>query len=209
MTLVTTSKKMSIKNLKKQIGNVDIYLLDQILKERFAQNQTIFDAGCGNGRNLQWFYQNKYTIYGIDTDKEKINNVKTIFSSQKNHFSTQNLQQLSFKDNTFDHTICNAVLHFAKSENHFLKMFSELVRVTKNQGVIFIRMTSVFGIKKHITYLADGNYKLPDGTTRFLLTKKLLKTITKEHTIQFVEPIKTVNVNNQRCMTTLVLKILM
>ncbi|HHB52495.1 MAG TPA: class I SAM-dependent methyltransferase [Saprospiraceae bacterium] len=197
---------MPVHNLQQQLGNIDIYLLDQILKERFTHCQSIFDAGCGSGRNLHWFYQNSFKIYGIDQNIERIDAIKKLFTNQKEHFCVQKLSELTFNDNSFHHSICNAVLHFAFSKKHFLKMFSELVRVTKNEGIIFIRMTSNFGIKKHITYLADGKYKLPDGTHRFLLTKKLVKSVVNHHPIQFIEPIKTVNVNNQRSMTTLVFK---
>ena len=33
-------------------GDIDIYLFDQILKNRFAPEMKILDAGCGGGRNL-------------------------------------------------------------------------------------------------------------------------------------------------------------
>ncbi|WP_189702523.1 methyltransferase domain-containing protein [Subsaximicrobium wynnwilliamsii] len=53
------------------LGNVDIYVIDQILKGRYQPGQSILDVGCGNGRNLKWFYQNDFLIEGIDADVQR------------------------------------------------------------------------------------------------------------------------------------------
>ena len=197
---------MSVNKIKEEIGGIDIYLLDQILKERYLANQLILDVGCGSGRNLKWFYNNSYKIFGIDSSIEKIDAVKKKYSSQKEHFSVGLVEKLKFEDDSFHHIICNAVLHFAKDENHFKSMFSELIRVLKSNGTLFIRMTSDIGLKKHIKHIANGVYKLPDGTERFLLTKELLQNIMNTHQLTFLEPLKTVNVDDKRCMTTLMLQ---
>lgn len=197
---------MSVIKIKEEIGGIDIYLLDQILKERYLANQLILDAGCGSGRNLKWFYNNSYKIFGIDSNIEKIDAVKKKYYSQKEHFSVGLVEKLKFEDDSFHHIICNAVLHFAKNENHFKSMFSELIRVLKPNGTLFIRMTSDIGIKKHIKHIANGVYKLPDGTERFLLTNELLQNIMNIHQLTFLESLKTVNVDDKRCMTTLMLQ---
>ena len=44
--------------LKEIVGNTDIYLLDQILKSRYQQEDKILDVGSGKGRNIHWFYHN-------------------------------------------------------------------------------------------------------------------------------------------------------
>ena len=197
---------MSVIKIKEEIGGIDIYLLDQILKERYLANQLILDAGCGSGRNLKWFYNNSYKIFGIDSNIEKIDAAKKKYYSQKEHFSVGLVEKLKFEDDSFHHIICNAVLHFAKDENHFKSMFSELIRVLKPNGTLFIRMTSDIGIKKHIKHIANGVYKLPDGTERFLLTNELLQNIMNTHQLTFLESLKTVNVDDKRCMTTLMLQ---
>ena len=159
---------MNLEELKNSIGNIDIYLLDQILKERYQTNSSILDVGCGNGRNLKWFYNNGYTIYGIDADADVINTVREKYQSQSNHFSVQNVDSLNFDDNKFGHIVCNALLHFADNDVHFTKMFSELVRVLKPNGTIFIRMATLEGMEKYATHISEGRYHLPDGTDRFL-----------------------------------------
>ncbi len=116
---------------------------------------------------------------------------------------TANLDSLPYNKNTYDYIICNAVLHFAETEEHFKNMMNELQRVLKPNGTLFIRMASILGIKK-LVKKKNNQYLLPDGTYRFLLTNDLICFI--ESKFSFKEALKTVNVNNLRCMSTLVLK---
>ena len=106
----------------------------------------------------------------------------------------------------FDHIICIAVLHFAENTSHFKTMFAELVRILKSKGSLFIRVASNIGLEKEVTKISEGVYLLPDKTKRFLLTKPLLETVMEEFKLSFLEPLKTVNVNDKRFMTTLVLQ---
>jgi len=195
-----------MRDLKTDIGGTDIYLLDQILKERYTANQIILDAGCGSGRNLKWFYKNGVEIYGVDADSQKIETSKINYPKKLNNFSVEQIDNLSFKDGFFHHIICNAVLHFAVNEDHFFKMISELIRILKPNGSLFVRIASNISLEKKVQHLQEGVYKIPDGTKRFLLTKTLLEKMMKKHSLEFIEPLKTVNVNDKRGMSTLVLK---
>ena len=98
------------------------------------------------------------------------------------------------------------MLHFAENKSDFKAMFSELIRVLKTHGSLFIRVASTFGIEDKLIPVSKGIYTLPDGTTRFLLTKSLLKDIVENPKLILLEPVKTVNVNDLRCMTTLVIQ---
>jgi len=51
-------------NLQQVFGNIDIYLFDQLLKGTYDNCNTVLDAGCGGGRNLVYFLQNGYSVYG-------------------------------------------------------------------------------------------------------------------------------------------------
>lgn len=193
-------------SLKETFGNIDIYLFDQILKERYLPSDKILDAGCGKGRNMHWFYNNDFSIYGLDKDKESIKKTQENFPKLKDKIAVSDLDNIPFEDNFFNHVISNAVLHFAKSTAHFETMFAELVRVTNKKGTLFIRMTSNIGIENNVIEILEGVYRLPDGSTRFLLTKQLFKQLLDRHNLAFLEPLKTVNVNDLRCMSTLVLR---
>ena len=202
---------MKIQELNKELGNIDIYLLDQILKERYSKADKILDAGCGEGRNLVYFLNNGFDIYGIDKNEKAIEMLQFVARSKKvsvtdNTFQVAGLENIPFESNAFDHVICNAVLHFAESEAHFEQMFSELIRVLQPEGSMFIRMTSNIGIENMVEAIGEGKYNIPDGSIRFLLTKELLDGMMKKYQLSFLEPLKTVNVNDKRYMTTLVLK---
>lgn len=193
-------------SLHNSIGGVDIYLLDQILKNRYIKKQKILDAGCGSGRNLKWFYDNSFSVFGIDSKESSIEQVQKKYPNQQQNFSVSYLDELDFKDAFFDHIICNAVLHFAKNSEHFNNMFKELIRVLKPGGSMFIRVASDIGLENFIKHKGNGVYSLPDGTDRFLFKIATLNHLLKTYPIKLIEPLKTVNVQNTRCMSTLVIQ---
>ena len=192
--------------LKNILGKTDIYLLDQILKNRYSPTDKILDAGCGNGRNMHWFYKNDYAIYGLDKDAKSIEYAQNLYPKIKENIAVSSLGNIPFNNCFFNHIISNAVLHFAKNTSHFETMFTELIRVLKVNGSLFIRMTSSIGIENLITKISDSVYTIPDGTIRYLLTKEQANHLIKTHQLSLLEPLKTVIVNDKRAMTTLVLK---
>lgn len=186
-------------------NRIDIYLFDQILKERYLKGQTILDAGCGSGRNMFWFYHNDYILYAMDRNPERIEQVRELYPKFQENYCVAELSNLPFEDNSMHHVINSAVLHFAESTEQFRKMFAELVRVLKPEGSLLIRMTSDVGIEKSVVPLGNGVYSLPDETTRFLLTRELLRELLMTFPVRLLEPFKTTNVSDIRAMSTLVL----
>ena len=193
-------------NIQSQLGQTDIYLIDQIMKGRYKPDDIILDAGCGSGRNMHWFLQNHFNITGIDTNEAAIQELKDKYPGLRNTFSVLPVENTGFSDNHFDHIICSAVLHFANSTAQFKLMFAELLRVLKPGGSLFIRMATDIGIEDKVELIADGVYVIPDGSTRFLLTRQLLAGCMQQNKLSFIEPIKTTNVDDVRCMSTLLLQ---
>ncbi len=198
---------MTPKEINQTIGNIDIYLLDQLLKGRITPDMKILDAGCGEGRNLHYFIKNGYQhLYGIDPNPTAIQMVQmTGKQIPKEHFICSSIEDMPFVTPIFDYVICNAVLHFADGQEHFEQLFSQLANVLKPSGQLFIRMTSNHAMSEAIA-LGDGVFKLPDGSQRYLLDIASIPTLLDKHDLQLVEPLKTVHVHHQRSMTTLVLK---
>jgi tellurite methyltransferase len=191
--------------LQQLVGDTDIYLIDQILKNRFLPGDKILDAGCGEGRNLHWFIENNFEVYGVDANTDTITELKQrLPASLTENFQIALVEAIPFKDASFNHVISSAVLHFATSEAHFLQMVKEMARVLQPGGTLFIRMTSNVGIENRVQHIDKGIYLIPDGSTRFLLTPALLETILQHNNLALVEPFKTVNVSNERCMSTVV-----
>ncbi len=189
------------------LGQTDIYLVDQIMKGRYTIGDTILDAGCGEGKNLQWFLQHNLKIFGMDISEEAISHLKNRYTDlPADRFTISPVEETNFTGNYFDHIISSAVLHFADSTAHFSRMLTEMVRILKPGGSLFIRMTSNIGMEDKVKHLADGVYLIPDGSIRFLLTRSLLAESMQQNRLSFIEPFKTVNVDDIRCMSTLMLQ---
>jgi SAM-dependent methyltransferase len=67
---------MNERSLQEQFDGIDIYLFDQLLKGRFVSGMQVLDAGCGAGRNLVYFLQHGYQVYGVDQSPEAIAQVR-------------------------------------------------------------------------------------------------------------------------------------
>ncbi len=199
-----TNKLNSIQEL---LSQTDIYLVDQIMKGRYIPTDKILEAGCGGGRNMDWFVKNDFQIYGIDQSEAAILNLKSKYTGlEEERLQIGMIEKIPFVDHYFDHIVSSAVLHFARSENHFKEMMGEMLRVLKPDGSLFIRMSSDIGIEDKVVLIENGNYQIPDGSMRFVLTRKLLKDLMETFRISFLEPLKTVNVDDMRCMSTLVFR---
>ena len=51
-----------------------------------------------------------------------------------------------------------------------------------------------------------GVFLLPDESKRFLLSEQLLQELVGTYSLKYLEPIKTVNIDNQRLETTVLLE---
>lgn len=203
--------KTGIKELNHLLGNIDIYLLDQILKGRFPKTYKILDAGCGEGRNLIYFLRNNYRVYGIDNNEDAIRMLKYLAGSINRsyplkRFAVGDVVNMPWKNHKFHAIISSAVLHFAENEGHFQQMVAEMHRLLKPGGLLFARMATDVGILEQSKPLGDGKFLLPDGSVRFLLTHKLLDEMMVNFGFEFLEPYKSVVVDGKRSMSTLVLK---
>lgn len=188
------------------LGNTDIYLLDQIMKGRYTPPASVLDAGAGGGRNLHWFVQQGFQVYGTDQNPEAIEALKQNFPGvPEGRFLVAQVESMPFPEAHFQHIICSAVLHFAKSHQHFEQLFGELIRVLKPGGSLFIRVATDVGMTQQMTPLGNGRFQLPDGTDRYLLTRTMLETRMQRHQLRYLEPFKTVLVDELRSMAVLVL----
>jgi SAM-dependent methyltransferase len=197
--------------IRNDFGDIDIYLFDQLVKGRFDSRRTILDAGCGAGRNLRFFLKNGFATYGIDGDPAAIAHVRHLAaqlapSLPAAHFITGELAHLHWRDQTMDAVISSAVLHFARDEDHFARMLAELWRVLKPGGLFFARLASTIGLEARLRWLDGRRARLPDGSERFVVDERFLLDWTDSLGGRLIEPLKTTNVQNQRCMTTWVLE---
>lgn len=202
---------MKISELNRLLGNIDIYLLDQILKGRFSTDMKILDAGCGEGRNTVYFINEGYQVFGIDQNETAIQYCRFMAKSldkeyDAHRFQVAGLEEIPFHQSAFDAVICSAVLHFAQNEANFWKMMHEMLRVLKPGGILWFRMTTAFGgILEQSESLGNGRYLLPDRSERFLLNQMQLDCL-KELGLEFLESPKTVLLLGQREMGVFVMR---
>ncbi|MGY4761293.1 class I SAM-dependent methyltransferase [Paenibacillus caseinilyticus] len=198
-------------DVREHFGEIDIYLFDQLLKGRIRPGMRILDAGCGRGRNLVFFLREGYDVFAVDRSPEAVEEVRKLAAGihsreQEERFRCEPIEKLSFANDTFDFVICSAVLHFAENDKHFGEMVGELWRVLKPGGVLFTRLASGIGMEALMRPLGGGRYSLPDGSERYLADAAQLHRLTERLHGQFLEPLKTVQVEGLRCMTTWCLK---
>ena len=193
--------------LRTAFGDIDIYLFDQIQRGRFDRRRRILDAGCGDGRNLVYFLQRGFQCFGIDRDPAAVTQVRAVAARLQSQLSAENfcvgqLDDLPWSDGSMDAVICSAVLHFASDKHDFARMVQEAWRVLAPDGLLFARLASKIGLEHRITVTAGHRARLPDGTERFVVDEQMLLDWTERLGARLLDPIKTTNVQQQRCMTT-------
>jgi len=197
--------------LQEQFGQIDIYLFDQLLKGRIAPGMRILDAGCGGGRNLIYVLREGYEVYGADTDEVSIERVRSFAkkfapSLPLSNFRIEPVEQMSFEDNFADVVISNTVLHLANDDAQFEAMLQGSWRVLKPGGLFFCRVASTIGMENQFVHISGRLYRSPDGAERYLLDEALFDSIASRLGGELVEPLKTTVVQNQRAMSTWVLR---
>lgn len=194
-------------NLQAWFGQIDIYLFDQLLKGRFTPQMQLLDAGCGGGRNLIYFLRSGYAVCGVDQSQAAINQVRALAAIHAPHlaaddFRVEPVERMSFADESFDVVISSAVLHFARDAEHWQSMVREMWRVLKPGGIFFARLASDIGIEEKVQLIEGRRYHLPDGSDRFLVDEQMLLQATASLDGEWLEPLKTVIVQNMRAMST-------
>jgi SAM-dependent methyltransferase len=194
-------------DLLQQFGQIDIYLFDQLLRGRVTPGMRILDVGCGHGRNLVYFLREGYDVFGVDADARAIEAARRLAASLPNdNFRVEKIEAMSFPDAFADVIISSAVLHFARDDDHFRAMLHGAWRVLKPDGLFFCRLASSIGMEHQVRRIAGRRFLLPDGSERYLVDEARLYTLTEDLGGHLLDPLKTTVVQNQRCMTTWVVR---
>jgi SAM-dependent methyltransferase len=197
--------------LRNDFGDIDIYLFDQLLRGRIAPGMRVLDAGCGTGRNLVYLLKHGYEIAGCDCDPASVTTVRALAARLAPHlpddrFRLEPIEDMSFADASADVVLASAVLHFAADDDQFNAMVSGLWRVLAPGGMLFTRLASSIGIETRIEKISGRRFRLPDGSVRYLVDEPLLMTLTASLGGELLDPIKTTVVQEQRAMTTWVVR---
>ena len=192
-------------------GQIDIYLFDQLLRGRIPAGTRICDAGCGPGRNLAFFLREGYDVRAVDANGAAVDVVRSMAERlapdlPADNFRCEPVERMSFPDRSVDFVISSAVLHFAQDHDHFEAMLRECWRLLERNGIFFCRLASSIGFESRVRAVGAGRFLLPDGSERYLVTEARLMELTARLGGELIDPIKTTIVQNQRSMTTWVVR---
>jgi SAM-dependent methyltransferase len=195
--------------IQDQFGQIDIYVFDQILRGNIGPGMRVLDAGCGYGRNLVHLLREGCEVFALDADEAGVGHVRQLSASLETGLPAENFQvglieRMPFPDAFVDVVMCSSVLHFARNEEHFRMMLSELWRVLRPGGMLFCRLGSRIGM--NFKRVRDNIYVIGDGSEWFLVNEEMLLEHTREMNAVLTDPLKTTIVQDYRCMTTWVLR---
>lgn len=196
-------------SVQEQFGQIDIYIFDQILRGNIAPPMRVLDAGCGYGRNLVHLLREGCPVYALDANPEAVDHVRKLSASLATGLPAENfvvgaIEDMPFPSALADVVICNSVLHFARDEQHFRAMLSEVWRVLAPGGMLFCRLASRIGMD--FKRVGPNIFLVGDGSEWLLVDEEMLLDLTEEMNAVLVDPLKTTIVQDHRCMTTWVLR---
>jgi ubiquinone/menaquinone biosynthesis C-methylase UbiE len=113
---------------------------------------------------------------------------------------------MSFDDACADVVISNTVLHLAADDAQFESMLLGSWRVLKPGGLFFSRLASTIGMESQMVHVRGRLYKSPDGAERYMVDAPMLASLAERLGGELVETLKTTVVQDQRSMTTWILR---
>jgi len=196
-------------SVQEQFGQIDIYVFDQILRGNIGRGMRVVDAGCGYGRNLVHLLRDGAEVFAVDANAEAVEHVRALAAELApglpgENFQVAAVEAMPFEDGFADVVICNSVLHFARDEEQFLAMVTELWRVLRPGGLLFCRLGSRIGME--FPRVRANVYRIGDGSEWFLVDEASLMNMTAQMGGVMVDPLKTTIVQDYRCMTTWVVR---
>jgi tellurite methyltransferase len=198
-------------DLHESFGDIDIYVFDQLLRGRIRPGMRVLDVGCGSGRNLVYLLRSGYEVFGLDPDPASIQMIQRLASALAPHlppgnFRVESIEGITFPEAFADVVLSSAVLHFARDDAQFMAMLRGTWKVLRPGGLFFCRLASSIGMEQQVIPIAGRRHRLPDGSERYLVDTGWLMQLTAELGGELLDPLKTTIVQNQRCMTTWVVR---
>jgi len=152
-----------------------------------------------------------FDVHAVDADPEAVAAVRRLTAELApglalEQVRTGTLEDFSGPDGFADVVICSAVLHFARDDAQFEAMLRGAWRPLRSGGLFFARLASSVGLEDRVEPLGGRRHRLPDGTTRYLVDEALLMQWTDRLGGRLLDPLKTTVVQDQRSMTTWVVR---
>jgi SAM-dependent methyltransferase len=108
----------------------------KIFLDSVPPHSIVGDLGCGSGRNM--YYRSDLKFIGCDGSVELVK----ICQSDGLDVVHSNILNMPFADESFDYTICIAVLHHLSTFERRSKALNEMLRVLKPGGKMLLSVWS-------------------------------------------------------------------
>jgi tellurite methyltransferase len=196
--------------LRREFGEIDIYVFDQLHRGRITSGMRVLDAGCGGGRNLVYLLRRGFDVRGVDLDAKAIGTTRELaratLPDADQRFVVAPVESMPFADAAFDVVISSAVLHFAADEAQWQAMMLEIWRVLAPGGIFFARLATTVGHESRVKPLGNRRFIMPDGEERFLVDEAFVMDAVRELGGTMLDPLKTSVVHGVRSMMTWVMR---
>lgn len=149
-------------------------LLYKLIKK--SKGKKLIDVGCGDGFVLDYLKPLNKKLYGIDISEKRVKRVKKMVPDAK--IKLCSADNISYKDNFFDITLCSEVLEHVRNPVRSIK---ELIRITKKNGIIIITVPNEFNVRICRLLLLKFPLKIADHLNNFSV-KQLDKLFGRKHT---------------------------
>ena len=101
----------------------------------------ILDLGCGYGRDSIYFFEEGYSITGIDTSSEAIRLARSTFPDQ--HLVNMDFQDNTFPEHHFSYIFANFFFHLITDQAVRLQMFLDCHKLLAPSGLLFASLSSI------------------------------------------------------------------
>jgi len=129
--------------------------------DSLPKDSKILEVGCGNGKNMLYRKDLKFT--GIDLSEEMIK----ICKSKGLHVYKANMLELPFLNRSFDYVISVASLHHLDSTEKRIKALNEMLRVLNDDGKLFVQVWANNGTLKEQDQMVPFKPKDGKGETQY------------------------------------------
>ena len=154
--------------------------------------EKILDAGCGNGRLVQWLRENGFEgdYLGVDNSAELLGKARENFPNES--FEKVDLREYSQPDR-FEAIACVAVLHHLESAENRLKVLQNLHTNLCSDGKIFLTTWNLFQARywKYLLKARSRDCRIPfaDRGERFVhaFTKSELRKLLRQAGFREIE----------------------
>lgn len=158
-----------------------------------------------------YFLRYGYEVFAVDRDAASIAHVRHLAARlaptlPPDNFQTDAIESMPFPDEFADLVISSAVLHFARDDDQFESMLHGTWQALRPGGLLFCRLASSIGLEHRVQRLRGRRFLLPDGSERYLVDEALLTESTQQLGGRMIDPLKTTLVQNERSMTTWVVR---